>query len=609
VIVFLPFVKMTTPNKERVACRYYQRTQNCRFGARCRFLHQLPSSGNIPQSIDSHQYEPTKFPTSIRFPLEFVPFDKQKPTRDSEEHKDSIKFTVMTWNVLADHYVSREDYPSCPPFALKWGYRRQLLLQVIETLSPDILCLQELQDFAFFASNLEQKGYFGVYQKRSRNRKDGCAIFYKIEKFDFVDKKVIEFNDITKEGLFEMTNNEKTKQPLQRTVRIETLERLFGTFGRHRYDRFEKDCIALFLTLKPKQFSVSSNNSSVNDLSNVTDNNSVSQNVDTNNNTDKNIKNNNKNSDVIDNTLCVTTTHIFWNPKYVDVKIKQLEYLFNKLVQYRPSLCNTILTGDFNATPLSGLYSFIRHGYIDLTQWHREELDFRKDSIFHFPSQSQVHSAATEGDIKFDSSYKNHSDSNKFGTCMTAEDNLKRKFGSGEYSNEENRNTNIKRRNIVQSTAFPPNDMTSFSSDIAEFSSSTSSLSQHPEEHVILQHPFKFYSAYERYSVPSLKIATESEANSIFHVTTWHPTNQHIFEPRYTSYTMRFKGTIDYIFLTHDIKCHKVLRLPPSQLVRQLGGIPCIDWASDHYALMAQVEMKPYNLTNCSSNNQSSASN
>jgi hypothetical protein len=157
VIVFLPFVKMTTPNKERVACRYYQRTQNCRFGARCRFLHQLPSSGNIPQSIDSHQYEPTKFPTSIRFPLEFVPFDKQKPTRDSEEHKDSIKFTVMTWNVLADHYVSREDYPSCPPFALKWGYRRQLLLQVIETLSPDILCLQELQDFAFFASNLEQK--------------------------------------------------------------------------------------------------------------------------------------------------------------------------------------------------------------------------------------------------------------------------------------------------------------------------------------------------------------------------------------------------------------------------------------------------------------------
>ena len=52
---------------------------------------------------------------------------------------------IATWNVLADCYVYEDEYPAVPRAALDWGCRRQRLLEALEALEADLLCLQEVE--------------------------------------------------------------------------------------------------------------------------------------------------------------------------------------------------------------------------------------------------------------------------------------------------------------------------------------------------------------------------------------------------------------------------------------------------------------------------------
>jgi mRNA deadenylase 3'-5' endonuclease subunit Ccr4 len=140
---------------------------------------------------------------------------------------------------------------------LRWSERRVALIEVLDELEADILCLQEVEDYdKFWYKELSAKGYHGVYKKRNSHRKsaalqrpiantsspsapltlgapaspcpthtgsppcrrsphvrkhtlhvplpltlppsllryDGCATFYKADKFERIDVKDIEFD-------------------------------------------------------------------------------------------------------------------------------------------------------------------------------------------------------------------------------------------------------------------------------------------------------------------------------------------------------------------------------------------------------------------------------
>ena len=73
------------------------------------------------------------------------------------------------------------------------------MVEILEN-DPDVLCLQEVHARHFdshFLPNLRAHGYEGVYKKRTGDKEDGCATFYKTEKVWF---KVISFE--TRETLF-----------------------------------------------------------------------------------------------------------------------------------------------------------------------------------------------------------------------------------------------------------------------------------------------------------------------------------------------------------------------------------------------------------------------
>merc|ERR1719317_1805942 len=123
-------------------------------------------------------------------------------------------FTVMTYNILAQLYTNNTIYPYCPFYALHWNYRKHNLLREITKLDADIICLQEVQENhfeEFFLPHLSEGGYDGIFKGKTRGdfnsrgadpenvkKMDGCAIFYKKDRFALMEQYHVEFNGAAK---------------------------------------------------------------------------------------------------------------------------------------------------------------------------------------------------------------------------------------------------------------------------------------------------------------------------------------------------------------------------------------------------------------------------
>lgn len=90
-----------------------------------------------------------------------------------------MRFTLTSYNILADSYIRRERYPGSPDALLRPGGRVQALLTTLMALDSDVLCLQEVEKpaFAALAVGLEPLGYAGYYAQKGNGRPDGCATF------------------------------------------------------------------------------------------------------------------------------------------------------------------------------------------------------------------------------------------------------------------------------------------------------------------------------------------------------------------------------------------------------------------------------------------------
>uniref|UniRef100_A0A6B2LBI5 Endonuclease/exonuclease/phosphatase domain-containing protein n=1 Tax=Arcella intermedia TaxID=1963864 RepID=A0A6B2LBI5_9EUKA len=102
----------------------------------------------------------------------------------------------MSYNVLASMYVDSERYHYTPKEALGSEYRKQLLLEELKNYDPDIIAFQELEPevLEFFKTHGVESYDF---KYKSRNRPEGCGLFYKKNKFDCLSELNIEFNDIS----------------------------------------------------------------------------------------------------------------------------------------------------------------------------------------------------------------------------------------------------------------------------------------------------------------------------------------------------------------------------------------------------------------------------
>ncbi|KAJ3673918.1 hypothetical protein LUZ60_005910 [Juncus effusus] len=233
-------------------------------------------------------------------------------------------FTVLSYNVLADNYASNEAYSYCPSWALSWTYRKQNLLKEIVGYHADIICLQEVQNNhyeEFFAPELDKHGYQALYKKRTSEYLqifpgnpitiDGCATFFRRDRFNHVKKYEVEFN--------------KAAQSLTDAV-------ITASQKKNALNRLIKDNIALIAVLEAK----------------------FGNNVTAADNSGKR------------QLLCVANTHVNVQQDLKDVKLWQVHTLLKGLEKIAVSADIPMLVcGDFNSTPGSAPHTLLALGKLD----------------------------------------------------------------------------------------------------------------------------------------------------------------------------------------------------------------------------------------------------
>lgn len=239
---------------------------------------------------------------------------------DSDGHISSAgTFTVLSYNILSDVFATSELYSYCPSWALSWPYRKQNLLREIVGYRADIVCLQEIQSDhfeEFFAPELDKHGYQALYKRKTNevytgniHTIDGCATFFRRDRFSHVKKYEVEFNKAAQSLTDAVVPSAQKKTALNRLV---------------------KDNVALIAVLEAK-FSY-------------------------------------QGADIPGKRqlLCVANTHINVHQELKDVKLWQVHTLLKGLEKIAASADIPMLVcGDFNSVPGSAPHALLAMGKVD----------------------------------------------------------------------------------------------------------------------------------------------------------------------------------------------------------------------------------------------------
>lgn len=228
------------------------------------------------------------------------------------------RFRVVTYNVLAEIYATKQQYPYCDIWALcSWDYRFQNILREILDACPDVICMQEVQADHYEShvyNALIEAGFEGVYKQKTRasmgltGKVDGCALFWRRSKFHLSESYSIEFNELA---------SRQATQVLGMNPRSEE--------GMAYLNRLSKDNVAQLVVLELAQPSMSSRSS--------------------------------RDS----NMVCIANTHLYSNKDFPDVKLWQSWQLLQELetfIMSRPNL-PLMICGDFNSTPDTAVYDLL----------------------------------------------------------------------------------------------------------------------------------------------------------------------------------------------------------------------------------------------------------
>ena len=90
-----------------------------------------------------------------------------------------MPFSLTTYNVLAQAYITPTRYPRTPGPVLASAWRQPVLVRHIVALDTDVVCLQEVEDetFAAVQQALGPLRYTGHFAKKGAGKPDGCATF------------------------------------------------------------------------------------------------------------------------------------------------------------------------------------------------------------------------------------------------------------------------------------------------------------------------------------------------------------------------------------------------------------------------------------------------
>lgn len=251
------------------------------------------------------------------------------------------RFRVLSYNILAEVYATRHVYPYCDPWSLYWPYRRSIILAEIAEAQGDLVCLQEVQADYYehdILPRLTELGYDGIFKQKTREsmgqhgKVDGCAVFWRRNKFIMLQNYAIEFNECARHTAAQLGVDETEQSRI--------------------INRLSRDNVAQVVVFEVlPRVSRSSRHSAPNS-----------------------------------NHLCVVNTHLYANHTRPDVKLWQSYTLMKELEQFvvHQELA-LLICGDFNSEPSSSVYQFLSEGTVD-----RNHEDLAVDPMKVLPDSDNI---------------------------------------------------------------------------------------------------------------------------------------------------------------------------------------------------------------------------
>ncbi|KAF0688105.1 Aste57867_20266 [Aphanomyces stellatus] len=244
-------------------------------------------------------------------------------------------FRVLSYNVLAEIYATRQMYPYCPMWALNWSFRKQLLRRELQLYNADILCLQEVQADHYknyFEPMMAEWGYDGLFQQKTREsmglagKVDGCALFYRKSRFYLKEQYAVEFNDAANDFIASLWSNFELAYPTASNQERETYQ---ASISRIR-QRLVRDNIAQVVVLDVIP-----------------------------------LHNEARKTTTTLPSISVTNVHIFSNPEFPDVKLWQTHTLLQQIEHLAHARrLPVIVCGDFNSEPSSAVYDLLSQNHV-----------------------------------------------------------------------------------------------------------------------------------------------------------------------------------------------------------------------------------------------------
>ncbi|CAO2827317.1 unnamed protein product [Amaranthus hypochondriacus] len=263
----------------------------------------------------------------------FIPVEQSQITSISSS--EAYRFSVVSYNILAQVFVKSSYFPHSPRPCLRWKARSEAVLAALRALDVDFLCLQELDEYdSFYKENLESQGYSSIYVTRSGQKRDGCGIFYRQTCAELVLQENIDYNDLV-ETIESETNSSVINSGVPIGGGIADDEGTQGSKEKGAKEshgdlndprvRLKRDCVGTMAAFRLKNFS--------------------------------------------QDLIIIANTHLYWDPKLADVKLAQAKYLLSRLDQFKALVLekfecmpSVIVTGDFNSTPGDQVYNYLISG-------------------------------------------------------------------------------------------------------------------------------------------------------------------------------------------------------------------------------------------------------
>ncbi|SCV68498.1 BQ2448_619 [Microbotryum intermedium] len=246
------------------------------------------------------------------------------------------RFTLLSWNMLAQALVRRELFPGSD--FLKFKTRIPTLTAEVLHYSPSLVCLQEVDHLQTHREALEQAGYDLTYHIGYETKPHGVLIAHQASLFDKVDQLELRFDD--------------EKMRSWTTVPVDEASRLSEERRTRALSRSTRN-VALFVALKHKQETHDWSSSSLSSR---------------------------------EGGLIIGTTHMFWHPTHVYERVRQTYLFAERAERYRSEMegkyggvWRVVLAGDLNTQPKEITYALLKRVPLTAEQTH----DFEASCVIH----------------------------------------------------------------------------------------------------------------------------------------------------------------------------------------------------------------------------------